>query len=105
MKAGINGLGAVVTASALLIIGFSKFLQGAWISILLIPLIVIMFLRIRSHYQRVSRQLSLHGLPPSLKPAPSPRVVIPISGVHRGIVDAVAFAARSAIRSPLCSLN
>ncbi|MDD5369729.1 MAG: APC family permease [Anaerolineaceae bacterium] len=92
LKAGINGLGATVTASALLIIGFSKFIQGAWISILLIPLIVTLFLRIRSHYRRVALQLSLHGLPPSLKPAPTPRIVLPISGVHRGIVDAVAFA-------------
>jgi hypothetical protein len=34
----------------------------------------------------------LHGLPPSLRPAPTPRVVIPVSGVHRGIVEAVDFA-------------
>jgi hypothetical protein len=36
--------------------------------------------------------LSLHGLPPSLKPFPAPRVVVPISGVHQGIVDAINFA-------------
>ena len=92
LKAWINGLGAFVTATALLIIAYSKFLQGAWISILLIPIFVYGFLRIRSHYRRVARQLSMHGLPPSLKPMPSPRIVIPISGVHRGIVDAVDFA-------------
>jgi hypothetical protein len=40
----------------------------------------------------VSDQLSLRGLPPSLKPAAPARVVIPISGVHRGIVNAVKFA-------------
>ena len=39
-----------------------------------------------------SAELSLHGLPPSLKPVSASRVVIPISGVHRGIVDAVDFA-------------
>ena len=92
VKSGINGLGALVTGLALVVIGFSKFIQGAWISILLIPLIVWLFIRIRKHYNEVSHQLSLHGLPPSLRAFPSPRVVIPVSGVHRGMIDAVNFA-------------
>jgi amino acid transporter len=92
VKAGINGLGAVVTALALMVIAASKFLDGAWMTIIMLPILVITFLRIREHYREVSRELTLSGLPPSLKPAPPPRVVIPISGVHRGIVGAVAFA-------------
>ncbi len=91
-KAFLNGLGALATAITVLIIGISKFLEGAWITVLLIPALVITFHRIRSHYREVARELSLHGLPPSLKPSPAPRIVIPISGVHRGIVDAVDFA-------------
>ena len=75
-----------------MVVAISKFGQGAWITILLIPLLVTMFLKIRAHYQEVGEQLSLHGLPPSLRPYPTPRVVIPISGVHRGIIDAVDFA-------------
>jgi hypothetical protein len=50
------------------------------------------FYKIRSHYQEVARELSLDGFPPSLKPVRVSRVVIPISGVHRGIVDAVDYA-------------
>ena len=92
LKSGINGIGALATATTVGIIGVSKFLEGAWITIILIPVIVLIFLRIRSHYREVARELSLNGLPPSLRPAPLPRVVIPISGVHRGIVDAVDFA-------------
>ncbi|MBN1453983.1 MAG: APC family permease [Anaerolineales bacterium] len=92
LKAFLNGFGALATAATVLIIGFSKFLEGAWITILLIPALVVLFSRIRTHYREVGRGLTLHGLPPSLKPAPTPRVVIPISGVHRGIVDAVDFA-------------
>ena len=92
LKTFLNGLGALATAATVLIIGSSKFLEGAWITIFLIPALVIMFLKIRSHYRGVSRELTLHGLPPSIKPAPAPRVVIPISGVHRGIVEAVNFA-------------
>jgi len=59
---------------------------------LLIPILVGIFLSIRRHYREVARQLSLRGLPPDIRPAPRPRIVIPISGVHRGIIDAVDFA-------------
>jgi amino acid transporter len=92
LKAFINGLGAFVTGFTLVVIGISKFLEGAWISVLVIPGFVFLFLRIRKHYQGVSKQLSMHGLPPSLKHFPKPRVVIPVSGIHRGMVDAVNFA-------------
>jgi len=91
-KAFINGLGAVATGVALLVVGFSKFAEGAWITILLVPLIVLAFQRVHGHYQEVRQQLSLHGLPPSLRPIAPARVVVPISGVHRGIVNAVLFA-------------
>ena len=92
LKSTINGIGALATAVTVGVIGVSKFVEGAWITVVLIPAIVTIFLRVRSHYREVARELSLNGLPPSLKPAPIPRVVIPISGVHRGIVDAVDFA-------------
>jgi amino acid transporter len=92
LKAVVNGLGGLTTAVTLIIVGISKFLEGAWITILLIPLIVFIFSSIKKHYRTVGKQLSLHGLPPSLRPYPAPRVVIPISGVHRGIIDAVDFA-------------
>jgi amino acid transporter len=92
LKAAANGLGALATGVTVLVIGISKFLGGAWISILLIPILVILFARIRGHYREVSKQLSLRGLPPSLKTSPPLRIVVPISGVHRGTIDAVAFA-------------
>lgn len=91
-KAVINGTGAAVTAVTLLIIGVSKFLGGAWISILLIGLFILFFLRVNSHYKGISGQLSMNGLPPSLRPMPQPRVVLPVSGIHRGMIDAVNFA-------------
>jgi amino acid transporter len=91
-KSIANGLGALATFITLFVVGYSKFLEGAWVTIVLIPAIVVVFNRIKAHYQDVSKELSLHGLPPSLKPVSASRVVIPISGVHRGIVDAVDFA-------------
>jgi len=92
LKSVINGLGALVTLFALLVIGVSKFLEGAWISVLVIPGVVYIFLKIRQHYGSISSQLTMHGLPPSLRPLPRPRVVIPVSGVHRGMIDSVNFA-------------
>ncbi len=91
-KAFLNGLGALATAVALLIIAVSRFVEGAWITIVTIPLLVSGFLKVRAHYQEIASALSMHGLPPPLEVPPRPRVVIPISGVHRGIVDAVNFA-------------
>lgn len=91
-KSIANGLGALATSVTLVVVGYSKFLEGAWLTIVLIAAIVIVFNRIKAHYREVAKELSLHGLPPSLKPVSTTRVVIPISGVHRGIVDAVDFA-------------
>jgi amino acid transporter len=92
LKATINGIGALATGIVVIVIGASKFVEGAWITILLIPVLVAGFLRIRAHYWDVAQQLSLSGLSPSITPSPASRVVIPISGVHRGILDAVDFA-------------
>jgi amino acid transporter len=92
LKAILNGLGALATGTTLLVVIYSKFLDGAWITLLLIPLLLAMFFRISSHYRTVHKELSMHGLPPSLKPVRPARVVIPLSGVHRGVVKAVSFA-------------
>ena len=54
----INGLGAVTTLLVALVIASTKFLAGAWIVVVLIPLLVVMFLGIRHHYQRVERELT-----------------------------------------------
>jgi hypothetical protein len=92
LKAVFNGAGSLATGTTVIVVAISKFVEGAWITVLVIPLIVLAFHRIHQHYQEVRHQLSLHGLPPSLRPIEPARVVIPISGVHRGIVNAVTFA-------------
>jgi amino acid transporter len=91
-KAVLNGVGALATGVTVLVVGISKFREGAWITIFLIPAMVVGFLQIRSHYKAVGKQLSLRGLPPSIRPFPPLRVIVPISGVHRGMMDAVVFA-------------
>lgn len=91
-KAVINGVGALVTGISLIVIAVSKFTSGAWLSLIIIPAFMYGFMRINKHYAEVSKELSMKGLPPSLLPLPPQRVVIPVSGVHRGMIDAVNFA-------------
>ena len=88
----INGLGALATTITLLVVGVSKFGEGAWIVVMLIPVFVLTFQAIQRHYLEVGRELTLRGLPPSLKPLTEPRVVLPISGVHRGVLEALRYA-------------
>ncbi len=92
LKTLANAVGALATGVTLLVVGITKFLDGAWITIVVIPLLVVMFLRIRQHYRNLSEELSMHGIPPTLRPFTQLRVVVPISGVHRGVVDAVRYA-------------
>jgi amino acid transporter len=92
LKAALNSLGALATGTTLIVVGLSKFLQGAWITILLIPLLVLIFQRIKLHYQEVAQQLSVGDLEPPAVGGPRLRVVVPISEVHRGVIEAVTYA-------------
>lgn len=90
-KLAVNGVGAVTTAVATIIIASTKFIHGAWIVIVLIPFLIMLFRSIRSHYTAVAEQVALSR---DARP-PRPRrniVVIPISGVNRAVVRAVDYA-------------
>jgi amino acid transporter len=54
----INGLGAVGTAVTLVIVLVSKFVEGAWITVLLIPILLTLFYSVRRHYQAVAREVA-----------------------------------------------
>ncbi len=92
VHATINGIGALATGAALVIIGASKFAHGAWIVLVLIPLFVLAFRRTRVHYNEVARELTLSGQPLSLSVDNPPRIVVPVAGVHRGVVTALQYA-------------
>jgi amino acid transporter len=89
-RAAINGVGAAVTGLVMLTIAVTKFSQGAWIVLLLIPLLVILFLVVRRHYEDVAAQLSLEDFVP---PPPMTNTVLVLVGdLHKGVVRAVQYA-------------
>ncbi len=91
IKALINGLGAVATAVVLIVFIVTKFVYGAWIVVLWIPIFISFFLAVHHHYRDVAAQLSLEafGSPP---PVRRHRVIVPIAGVHRAVIAALNYA-------------
>ena len=87
----VNGAGAAITFLVLIVIVVTKFAHGAWAVLLLIPLLVMMFRSIRTHYIEVARQLSTEGLQP-VSAVRTHQVLVPISGIHRGVIHALEYA-------------
>src|SRR6185503_10066283 len=92
-KLVINGIGAVCTAVVTLVFATTKFRDGAWIILLLIPTIVAGFFAVHHHYDRLAHDLSLDdlGRPPRSQRI---RVLLPVSGIHRGTLEALDYAHR-----------
>ena len=91
LKMIINGLGAICTVIVMFVFAITKFRDGAWVVLILIPLIVMMFVGIHHHYRDLARRLSLEQYNPLSRPGRH-RVILPISGVHRGTWAALRYA-------------
>jgi amino acid transporter len=88
--AALNALGAVFTSLVLLVVAVTKFSEGAWIIIVLIPVHVLWFQGVHRHYSRVGAQLSLRDYEP--EPHRTNTVIVPIGGVHRAVLQALQYA-------------
>ncbi|HEX3557805.1 MAG TPA: APC family permease [Pyrinomonadaceae bacterium] len=86
----INGAGAIVTFVVGAVIVVTKFTHGAWAVVVVIALIVLMFRSINRHYRFVSAQLSLGKAKPPKDVGHN--VIIPVSGIHRGVLPALRYA-------------
>ncbi len=86
----INGVGAIATALVMVVLIVTKFVHGAWIVVVVTPLLVLMFRAIHKHYLSVADQLSIEGLEPLR--AVNHTVIVPISGIHRGVLNALQYA-------------
>ena len=89
-KAALNGFGCLCTFIVMIIFGVVKFKDGAYVVIIIIPLLVWLFLKIKQHYRSVSKQLSMDGY----RPAQGVRnhVLLLVPDIHRGVIPALQLA-------------
>lgn len=87
----INSFGAFSTFIVMIVFMVTKFMNGAWIVIFLIPILVYIFSRIHNHYKELAAALSLETFrkPPHVR---RHRVIVPISSVHKGTMKALHYA-------------
>jgi amino acid transporter len=85
----VNAVGATATFVVLMIVGITKFTSGAWVPIVVIPAIVLVFKGIKRHYSNVAASLSV---PPDYRP-PTRRLtaVVLAEGVNAGTLEALAY--------------
>lgn len=89
-RAAVNGAGALATGTVMLVVGVAKFALGAWIIMLLVPLIVAALWAVHQHYQRMDRALMPD---PMAAPEPvHPRMIVPIANLGLPARRAIAYA-------------
>ena len=92
IKMIINGFGAVCTAIVMVIFAVTKFTEGAWIVLIIIPALVKLFFTIHHHYKDLASHLTLDkfsGLPARQT---RHRVIMPVSGIHQGTMEGLRYA-------------
>jgi hypothetical protein len=89
-RVAVNGVGAATTALVLVVVAASKFLDGAWIVVVLIGALIATLRLIKTHYEDVAHQLSLEGYegPPPIRHT----VLVLVGDLHRGVVEALQYA-------------
>ena len=91
IKMAINGFGAFCTAIVMVVFAVTKFADGAWFILFLVPALVAIFFGIHKHYRRLAASLSLESERPRQR-IRRHRVILPISGVHHGSLAALNYA-------------
>lgn len=88
----INGFGAVCTAVVMVVFAVTKFMEGAWVVLILTPLLVVIFFSIHHHYKRLAKKLSLENFSPMPPHSQRHRVIMMVSGVHQGTLAGLRYA-------------
>jgi hypothetical protein len=92
LKMVINGFGAVCTAVVMMVFAFTKFYDGAYVVLILIPVLVAVFWSIHHHYKGIAKKLSLENFGAIPPHTTRHRVIMPVSGVHQGTLAALRYA-------------
>ncbi|MCX7708835.1 MAG: APC family permease [Clostridia bacterium] len=96
VKASINGFGALVTFGVVIVIAITKFAQGTWIVVIVIPILVFMMQKVKKHYIAVSKQLRIK--PEELQSIQVERdtyrnrVIVPIESINKSSIRALRYA-------------
>jgi amino acid transporter len=91
-RAFLNGLGAAATGVVAVVAGVSKFALGAWVVLLLIPVLVLMMIGIERHYRAVRATLALDWRHADFKRREPPSVLVPIARLDKASLNAIEFA-------------
>lgn len=92
LKMVINGFGATCTAIVMVVFAITKFRDGAWVILILIPILVSIFFAIHRHYKGLAKKLSLDNFADNPSHTLRHRVIVPVSGVHQGTLAALRYA-------------
>ncbi|HEX5396897.1 MAG TPA: APC family permease [Candidatus Limnocylindria bacterium] len=88
----INGLGAATTAVVAVVVGGSNFTSGAWVVIVLVPLLMFLLSSIRRHYRGVELATTVDRIEPEAEVAVTPTVIVPLARLDAPSRQAIAFA-------------
>lgn len=91
LKMVINGFGSICTLVVMFVFAITKFKDGAWVVVILIPTIITFFLTIHRHYKKLSCKLSLDNYKSTIR-VDHHRILVLVAGVHRGSLAALAYA-------------
>lgn len=94
-KAAVNGLGALTTFIAVIIVAVTKFTSGAWIVIIVVPLIVMLMYKIKQHYRSIAQQLDIPNDMLGRLDLDNPsehHVIIPIDSLNGMVIKALRYA-------------
>jgi hypothetical protein len=92
LSIAINSFGALVTGTVLIVVAVTKFALGAWMVLLLLPLIVMLLYSINRHYRIAHDALVLTGADQAVPRLAAPVVIVPVARIDRAAMQALAFA-------------
>ncbi|HSQ40623.1 MAG TPA: permease, partial [Anaerolineales bacterium] len=92
VKMTMNAFGALCTGVVMLVFSVTKFHDGAWIVLIVTPLLMVFFKLIKRHYREIAKRLSLDHYAPPARHVTRHRVIMPVSGVHQGTLEGLRYA-------------
>ncbi|MDU2065590.1 MAG: APC family permease [Sporomusaceae bacterium] len=96
IRAFLNGLGAITTGLVVVIITVTKFIHGAWLILLFIPMMIYLFKKIKAHYNSIADQLHLpeacYEEGPTVFPKGKHIVIVPVSSPTRVVYESIKYA-------------